>query len=95
MWFTLSGYVGIKSNRYWSTKYPHVLCDVSLHDFKVWLLSAFCVQRIIGLAFFHKTVGSECYVSLFLSPFYNHLTDEEALYGHFMKSNATACKQFH
>jgi hypothetical protein len=39
---------------------------------------------------FHETINSERYVRLILSPFFSQVTDEEKLYGHFMKDNATA-----
>jgi hypothetical protein len=38
--------------------------------------------------FSHETINSEHYV--ILSPFFDQLTDEEKLCGHFMQDNATA-----
>jgi hypothetical protein len=44
--------------------------------------------RIIGPKFLHKTINSERYTRLILSPFFDQMTDDEKLYGRVMQDNA-------
>jgi hypothetical protein len=61
---------------------------VPLHDLKVGVWSAISAQSTIQPMSFHKTINSERYVRLILTPFFSQLTDEKS-YGYFMKDNIT------
>jgi hypothetical protein len=95
VWYTLSGYINNQNNRYWSRENPHDVHEVPLHDLKVGVWCAISAWRAIQPMSFHKTINSEHYVRMSLSPFSGQLTDEKS-YRHFMQHNAkTHCKQFY
>lgn len=64
--------------------------EAPLHDLKFGGFCAISAWKIIRPLIFHKTISSEHYVRLILSPFFNQLADDEKSYGHFMQDNATA-----
>jgi hypothetical protein len=81
VWFTLDDYVNIQNNRYWRTENPCTIHEVPVGHGGLLDPCSF---------FFSKTINSEHYVRLILSPFFDQLTNEENLNRHVMQDNAMA-----
>jgi hypothetical protein len=54
---------------------------------KLWLGVQIVHRGILGPAIIHERTNSERYMRLILSPFSDHLIEEEKSYWHFMQDN--------
>jgi hypothetical protein len=60
--FHLRGYINMKNNSYWSSQNPHLTHKVPLHPVKIGVWYGVSARRIVGPAFFNKTINCERYL---------------------------------
>jgi hypothetical protein len=88
--FHLQGYISVQNNHYWSSQHPHLIHEVPLQPVKVGVWCTVSATRIVGPAFFNKTINCKRYVQVNLAHFFPQLTAEKILYAWIQQDSPTA-----